>query len=362
MIAIREARPSDNAALVELAALCPMQGDMSLCVHREPDFFALSRLAGDDWRVGVAEGPDGRPIACAGVARREVYIDGAPTRIAYIGDMKVHPAHRRQGLARALGRWAREAAADLAGEDGLGVSTTLAGNTAVHNLLWSFAADGVRATPHAVIRSHSIPLLWRRRLPATDLLVRQAGPDDLPEMTALWKRVAPARQLAPAGIEPWIGAAPGLTIFDYLIALRPDGTPVGFLGLWDQHAFKQMRVTGYSARMAVVRALFNAAAPLAGAPRLPAAGGELRYRTVVHPCAEDHETLRALLLHACHQLRGHGYSFLTIGLDVADPLARAVRGLGAQPTDVTALVGPIATDPYRRLLGDGPVHFEIATV
>ena len=46
---------ADNAALVALAAACPMRGDMTMCIDRAPDFFALARLEGERWRVGVAE-------------------------------------------------------------------------------------------------------------------------------------------------------------------------------------------------------------------------------------------------------------------------------------------------------------------
>jgi len=34
----------------EMAAMCPMDGDISLCVDRKPSFFVLSELEGDPWR------------------------------------------------------------------------------------------------------------------------------------------------------------------------------------------------------------------------------------------------------------------------------------------------------------------------
>jgi hypothetical protein len=172
-------------------------------------------------------------------------------------------------------------------------------------------------------------------------------------MVELWRRLAAARTFAPV-CESFPVPTPGL---DYLLAHRPDGELVGFLGLWDQHELKQLRVTGYSPRLAVARIAFNTVAPLARAPRLPPPGGELRYRTVVTPCASDADTLRTLLRHACARLRGE-CSFLTIGLDTRDPLTRALAGLFAPPTDVTVFVrggAPAPRDAH-------PLHFEIATV
>jgi ribosomal protein S18 acetylase RimI-like enzyme len=343
---VRDARPADNEALVALAAQCPMDGDMSLCFDRHPDFFALSRLVGDPWRVGVIDGDEG-PIACIGVARRFVYLDGSPAQLAYLGDLKVHPLYRRRGAGRALVRWAVAAARDMVGEDDLLLATMLAGNTAVDSLRRGFT-PGVYQW--ATVRSHSVSLLWRRRLPQTRLTVRPAGSADVPDMVGLWRRLAVSRQFAPI-CERFPVQAPDL---DYLLAHHPDGELAGFVGLWDQHRIKQMRVTGYSRRLAAARVTFNLAAPLARAPRLPRPGSALSYRTVVNPCAPNPETLRVLLLHACNRLRGH-YSFITIGLDVRDSLTRALVGMLAQPTDVALLV--LGGTPG----GTAPVHCEIAT-
>ena len=342
---VRQAHRDDNDALVALAGSCPMNGDLSLCVDRSPDFFALSRIAGDPWRVGVIDGHNG-PIACIGVARREVYLNGDPSSLAYVGDLKVHPAFRRRGAGRALLGWAVTTGRDLIGADGPLVCTVLAGNTAVDTLRAGLARSRQgHVRRWATIRSHSISLLWRRRLPDIALTVRLAGPSDAPAMTKLWQRLATRRQFAP--VYPMV-QSPGL---DYLLAHHPDGELAGFIGLWDQHAIKQTRVTGYSVRLSLARKAFNIASPFFRVPPMPAPGGQLSYRTVVSPCAPDPQTLRTLLLHACRYLHGR-CSFLALGLDTRDPLARALSGLLAQPTDVDLLVldGPSKDDGR-------PAHF-----
>ncbi|MEV0269316.1 GNAT family N-acetyltransferase [Hamadaea sp. NPDC050747] len=344
---VRDARPGDNAGLVSLAAQSTMDGDLALRFDREPDYFALNRLAGQEWRVGVVDGDSG-PLGCIAVARRTAYLDGEPGSIAYVGDLKVHPDFRRRGVARALGQWAYQTALDLVGPTAPMISTILAGNDAATTLALGFV-PGV--TRWATIRSASVDLLTRHRPRRSDLAVRLAGPADEPEMVKLWHRLAVRRQFAPA-LDGFPLEQPGL---DYLLARRPDGELAGFVGLWDQHEIKQMRVMGYSARLAAVRVAFNAAAPLFGAPRLPKPGGALAYRTAVNVCASDVETLQTLLRHGCDRLHGR-YSFLTVGLDVGDPLARALTGLRAQPTDVDLLV---LNGPRDRRT---PIHFEIATV
>ena len=363
---VRDATESDNAALVALAESCPMRGDITMCVDRAPDFFALVRLEGERWRVGVAEDA-GRVIGCVAAAERHAYVNGAATRTSYVGDLKVHPAHRGGFAADALEEYAREACRDLAGDDVLTLATVLGGNRTMER-----RTDGRRGLPtltrFATLDVHAIPLLWRRPERVDGLRVDQAREEDLDEMGALWSRVAPTRQLAPvlgaARLRAWIDAAPGLTVDDYLVARRADGRIVGFLALWDQYFTKQLRVLAYSPRLATVRTALNALAPLAGTPRLPAAGGALPSLAVLHCCVpgDEAEVLRALLLHGYAARRGRGYLFLTFALDRRDPLRAALRGLLAQPT----AVGAYATTPTGTYDGaplDGrPLHFESSLV
>jgi GNAT superfamily N-acetyltransferase len=365
---VRPATEGDNAALLALSSACPMEGDVGLCVDRSPDFFALNRLEGEDFEVGVVDGPAGSPVGCIAVAERRAHLHGAPATTMYVGDLKVLPGHRGTGVADALSEWARDRCRARGGDGVPTLVTILAGNRSMQRRL-----AGVRGLPHlhrfATVRSWSVSLLWRRRPPSTDVRVtRRAGGADVEEMAALWQRVAPERQFTAvhdaASLAAWVGAAPGLDLSCYLLARRPDGRLAGFLALWDQESFKQLRVTSYSRRLAAFRAGFNALAPLVGATRLPPAGDRLRTLTAVHVCVPpgSPDVLRALLVTGYNELRGHGYSFFTVGLDVTDPLTAACRGLLAQPTDVWACEATLAGERTGRPLDDRPLHHEIALV
>ena len=236
-------------------------------------------------------------------------------------------------------------------------------------MLFRSRVDGPRGLPaltrFATVVAHAIPLLWRRAPDVAGLRVQPARPADLEEMAAVWARIARGRQFAgELAAEPWrewIRRAPGLTIYDYLVARRPDGRIAGFVAVWDQRTFKQLRVLAYSARLAAARRALNALAPITGT-RLPAPGGALPSLAAVHLCADDPAVLRALVLHAYAAYRGSGYLFLTLALDRRDPLARGLRGLLAQPTVVRAY----ATSPAGRWRGAPldrrPLHFEAALV
>jgi hypothetical protein len=299
------------------------------------------------------------------VARRLAWLNGVETTTAYVGDLKVHPRARCSGAADLLSRYAAEVSGALCGEDARVLVTILAGNTRMER-----RARGPRGTPvlarFATLDVAAVPLLWERREPVAGLTIRSATDADCDAMAALWRVIASGRQLAPtidvASLAAWIGRAPGLAFSDYLLAHDARGRLRGFVGVWDQASFKQMRVVSYSRRLALARRAINVVAPLAGAPTLPAPGNALPAVATTHVCAGDAATLRALLLEAYRRHRGGRHAFLTLGLDVRDPLRAALRGLLAQPTLVHAYVtSPRGTADAAPLAGL-PLHHEAALV
>src|SRR5207249_258853 len=196
----RPATSADNAGLLALAAACPMRGELTLCVRREPDFFALNRLQGDRWDVGVVDAGRAGVIGCVAIAERVAYVNGVPAPTAYASDLKVHPAFRGRRnetgrVADALTEYARETLGAI-GPHMPVLVTVLGGNAAMAPRLC-----GPRGLPQfirfATIRTFAVPLFTLRRLdPLPGLSVRPAEERDLDEMAALWRAVAPLRQLA----------------------------------------------------------------------------------------------------------------------------------------------------------------------
>jgi ribosomal protein S18 acetylase RimI-like enzyme len=361
---IRDARASDNESLIALAAACPMVGDMSLRIDRGPSFFALNRLEGERWRVGVAE-RDGAVVGCVAVSERRSYLNGRESRTGYAGDLKVHPAHRDTRIADALSHYTERACSALPATAPV-LITVLAGNRSMERRL-----PGPRGVPAftriGTIRTHSLPILWRRRVGGS-ITIAPATWNDVAEMATLWKRVAPLRQLAPVfpvDAMAWlIRPAPGLNISSYRLARSRSGELLGFFSVWDQRSFKQLNVVGYSPRMKAARAVFNAVTPAVGGERLPETGRAVSCVTIAHICVpgDRPEVLRALVASAHNELRRSGISFMNIGLDIRDPLSSAVDGFFAQPTDVNAYVTSSRSGIPSEPLNDAPIHYEIALV
>jgi hypothetical protein len=365
---VRLASADDNAALIALTAACPMDGDLSLCIDRAPDFFALNRLEGDRWKVAVVDGPAGTPIACVATAERRVWLHGRPATIVYAGDLKVHPDYRDLHTADALERFVVDVARNTAGPSTPILLTVLAGNTSMER-----RASGPRGLPRlqrfATLHSFAIPLLWRRRVvESAAFRVEHARDCDLEEMADLWLRVAPSRQFAGAfdaeGLAQWIHAAPGLRIEDYLLARDRQGRVTGFVGIWDHRAIKTLRVLRYSPALAVLRGVVTALAPFVGATPPPAVGLPLQYASAVHICVPTGrvDVMRALVLAAYQRLHGTGRVFMNVSLDARDPLASALNDLLATPTVIHAYATTARGEWTGASLSDRPLHFETALV
>jgi len=367
VIVTRDASAADNPSLLALAAACPMVGHVTLSVERDPDFFALNRLSGDSWRVGVAMTAELGISGCVAVAERRTYLFGRPVMTAYASDLKVLPAARGGGSAPALLRWAREAVRAYGGDEMPCLLTILGGNRPMERL-----ARGRPGLPimdrFATIRVHSVPLLLRRRPEDGGLRIAPAEPCHVEAMVALWEQVAPHRQFAPVldadGFAAWVASAPGLGFHDYWLAWRRDGRLAGFVGIWEQSALKRMRVLAYSRRLAAVRLAINVIGRLTGGATFPPAGAPLRTATAVHVCVPSSEpgVLHALLLRIHDALRARRFAVFAVGLDPRDGLSAAVRGLMSQPTDVNACITTAGGRYTGVALNERPLYYDIALV
>ena len=114
---VREATPDDNSKLLALTAACPSYGIYSRIDDRSPDFFAMNRLMGGRWSVGVVDAPDGSIAGCTAFAERMCYVHGVLRSITYGSDRRVHPTHRGTGIADSLSRYTRRRSGELSGRD-----------------------------------------------------------------------------------------------------------------------------------------------------------------------------------------------------------------------------------------------------
>jgi hypothetical protein len=342
-----------------------MKGAVSIRIERSPDFFALARALDEPFRVGVIDGERGGIAGCITVSCRQLFVHGSPADVVYVSDLKVCRGSRPDAADR-LTLFAMDACSAFVGPRGLATFTVLAGNRAMTR-----RAHGPRGLPTLTLagrlRTYSVPLLPLLPRPPKGLAIEPACAGDVPEMMALWRVVAPQFQLAPVLAEErfrrWLALAPGLEIADYWVARGTSGTLLGFVGLWNQESFRQLRVMSYPHAVRWARHLFNGLAAATANARLPPRGGALGCVAAVHLCVplDEPGVLRGLLLRAAPVLRRR-FSVVNLSLDRRDPRAAALAGLFAASTDVDLYVST-ASGAYTSAPLDGRLfQHEVALV
>jgi hypothetical protein len=100
MIQLREAVSTDNAGLLDLTSLLPMEGRISIRIDRNPDFFQLLKQRGPG-KLFVAENA-GKIIGCFSASMMNTFVNGNPDKVHYLADLKIHPSSLGSTLASRL--------------------------------------------------------------------------------------------------------------------------------------------------------------------------------------------------------------------------------------------------------------------
>jgi hypothetical protein len=369
----RLAQPSDNRALIDLFASVPMEGDLVLAVRREPDFFALYRLQRGEAACWIQDREAGSGLAGAGtVLVRDGWLDGRPQKVGYLCDLRAGAEARRSRtvvrhfaplLARSL---------EAAGGATASLTAVLASNAAaLAALTRRRAARASQPHYHLLRRFSAVSIQFRgRRRPyrpgaAAGLTVRTATAADLP---ALGNFLDEDHRRRPFGyrfddgeLEHRLGHWPGFGLDATYLVLDAAGRIAACATAWDPHPVRRYVVLAYRRSMRWVRLGWNAAARLAGWPRLPDPGDHFRsfYLCNVSVREEDPRAFRALLERVYDDHRRRGFHFFTVYADEDDPLRPALRAFATRELAFHLYAVTSANAP-RTEFPPGRVGFEIA--
>lgn len=370
-LVVRPATAADNLARCELFARITMDADLVLSVDRRPDFDALYALQTDRWTCWVGEA-DGQLQGMGTILVRDGYVGGAPTKVGYLGDLRIAPGMQGRGL---LPRFYGPALRTCVDDTGAQVFLTavIASNSAAIAALTGPKAAARGIPPYTLLRRFRIRAVHStvpRRRRRTGYTVRRATHTDIPTLAAFLDADGRARPygyaMSEAELRRRLAVWPGLGIGDFLLAEDAAGGLAGCLAVWDAAAVKRTIVQAYRGRMRAVRAGYNIAATLLRFPPLPAAGGRLAYRYVTHQAipSGDPAVMAALLDVAYADLRRSGQAFLSACVWEADPLAEAYRGFVTTdlPTHLYAVTPPGAPVPAPVPAEAPPPGFEMALV
>jgi hypothetical protein len=353
-VAIEFAESRDDAGIRRLVESQAMPGRVRIAFCREPAFSPGCAVTGDDPRILVARtvpGDDVVGVACRSV--RHVFLNGRTQRIGYLGQLRVHDGWRGRWLVSRGFRRLRE----LHDADPLPayLVSIVEGNREAGGILverrrraFPVFGEAARYVTHAVTVGR-VSTAARRTLE-----IDPASADQRDELSAFLMREGRRRQLstvwtadALARLEPY-----GLALHDIRVARR-HGRIVGAIALWDQSAYKQSVIRGYSGWLKPV------------SPFLPRPGTKLRsaYAALIAIAGDDTEVFDALVREIHDLATRRGFEYLLIGLDARDPLTGVVRRYRhvAYPSRLY-LASWSEGEPDYEQLDARPVYVDIATL
>ncbi len=323
----------------------PLPGRIALSYEREPCYFGAAAVEGPFHQVVVARDErSGEVVGCANRSVRTLFVNGEALPVGYISQLRLHPRVRRGVyLARCLGKgFALYRTLHADRRAAFYLMSLVAGNRPARRLLTSGLPGFPRLHAGARLVTCAIHVGRPRRplAPGRGLRLARGGERLLPGIVDCLERYGRRHQFAPLWTLETLCRpehTPGLAADDFFVALDGERV-VGCLAAWDQRAVKQTVVRGYGGALARWRRPLNLIAPLAGWPRLPDPGSELRgcfasHRAVDGPAAgdgadgADGARVFAALLRAVYNraARERRWRYLIIGFGEADPWRAALR-------------------------------------
>ena len=336
------ATPADDEEVRRLLREQPLPGEVTLTLEREPDTAIAGAIEGDVHDAIVARDASGKIVGIASRAEREVFVNGAPARLGYLGQLRVRA--RGRGAATLLDEgfeFCRQLHRD--GRVAAYLTAIVDDNHAARRLLCGLKSrHAPRFSPAGRLVTFAIPGRRRRGISrTTGITIDRGSAELLPDIVACLERNGCRYQFAPR----WTAAdllseqrTPALRLDQFLVASTPGGRIVGCAAVWDQRTFKQAVVRGYSGRLARWRRVLNVAAPVVGLPPLPRVGEALEFVYLSHVAVDDDraDVATALLAEARRRLPPQVACLVTAFAD-GSALAAAVAHAAPHRTYRSAL-------------------------
>lgn len=333
---IRLAVPADNAALLDLFGDVPMRGSLILTTERAPSFTALYELQAAQTQCWVYE-LEGRLLGLGTIIWREGYIQGQPTKVAYLGDLRARK-EVRGALARFYGKIFNSFSA-LTGCEHF-YTGILASNAAALTALVARSAHREQQPRYELFRRFDAMQLQFTRRPRiryrAELRVRTAQADDLPALSALLDadhRRRPFGYRYDCGeLEARLARWPGFGLAGTYLCEDGAGRLLGCCTAWDADAVKRYRILEYRGNMRLVRLGFNLGAKVMGYTPLPPPGSCLRYFYLANLSVvdDDPQVLSALMSKVYQDFERAGYNFFMVYAEEGDPLRDAFNGFSTR--------------------------------
>ncbi len=314
MITYRLATPSDNQQLLELTSGAGMDGEISLRIDRQPDFFRLLKLRGES-KVFVAVDND-TIIGSVCVSLQQVFVGGQIFPVQYIGDLRVAKSFRNNGVGLLL---CNEAANYVlsTGTD-LVFLTVSKGNSKP----FSFFKNRPNIPDFESVGLFNIHQFIgkKRRVFHPAYTVESMSPTE--ELIQFLNSHSSKYQLGSVITEEKLEGTDSFVI-------RQNKKIIAAMCLIDTMGFKQNVVTRLSAKLKYLLSGINSIYKISGFSRMPLVNQPVRMMYIKYLAAKSGEKdlVRLMINHARNIVYDKSYSFVSFGLHEKDPMNKYFSGM-----------------------------------
>ena len=324
------ATESDDTDLRRLLRENPIQGSISLSFEREPCYFDASIIEGSFHHTIIAREADmGNVIAFGNRSVRPLYVSGEVRDIGYMSQLRVRPDYGKGlYLARGLaGGFKKYHELHQDGRTPFYLMSIIEDNIPARRLLTSRLPYYPNAQEYARMFTYVIYPVRRRHvltLPGSLRLIR-GSEKYIDGIVNCLNRNNARRQFAPYWTCESLFTS-NLSSTDFFVVLEGEHV-VACLACWDQNAFKQTVVRGYSGSLARWRKVLNMFSSFGAWPYLPEPSTPLRYSYASHLAIDndDPHIFAALLRGVYNHNLERGFSYFVIGLAEKNPLRAVVK-------------------------------------
>jgi len=326
---IRNAGPADDGRIKALLGASPASGPLSVGFTYEPSFFGSLPVQGTDPSVVVADS-SGKLVGVGSASKRRVFVNGFPLEIGYLNSLRIAPQARGSTILARGYRHLRKIQ-DETLRVPFYLTTIMEGNETAFRNITGGRAGLPTYKELGLYETFLIPIPRRRRdSDRAGCRVEAASKEDFARLPTVLSRMGVRKQFFPACSAQDLAGGPGqfqgLRPGDFLVA-KAGGEMVGTLGLWDQSAFRQVRIVRYGPFLQILRTASAALGSIIGGSVFPRPGEQVAVAMAacVTCKGNDPAILNNLLVQAVAELRQRGMHWLAIGLSAEDPLKGAVE-------------------------------------
>ena len=306
------ATAEDDADLRRLLRECVQEGSVRLRFEREPNFFAPAPAATAQDTVIVRQRLSGDVVACGTRTDRLLWLGGQQQLVTYLGDLRVHPAHRKlTGRVLQVG-FAEFERVQTTKPTAATFTAIFEDNRAARSALTASRLGLPGYHPAGTLLTSAFFL--RKRV-ATSSQVEV----DLAEAADFLNQQRQSRDLAPVMTPEMLSELRCLRV------IRDQRRIIGVAGLTDQRETRQIHLLGYSGTLKWVQRPIRLLLSVLGYHAIPKPQQRMEEVFVSHFAADDPQIGARLLKELRTAATEIGAQVLLITQHESDPLAVVQR-------------------------------------